>query len=161
MTDVVNVQIPAKIAADLFHALDVLRRGLATRPAAGEPQDEGCCEAARPDVKQFSTGAVRGTDCQGVRYDLISPVAMRRLAAVYAEGCAKYGPDNWLKGIPASDLINHLSEHLAAWRSGDRSEDHLGHAMWNLATLIHFEETRQDMMDGHWFRNPKEPPPFV
>jgi hypothetical protein len=100
---------------------------------------KGCCT--------FSTGAVRGTDVDHVRYDLITPVGLRRLAETYAEGAKKYAPRNWEKGIPASNLLNHLINHIEQWRSGDRSEDHLAHAAWGLFALMHFETLRPDLID--------------
>lgn len=100
-----------------------------------------------PDNKVFPSGAVRSKDADNVRYDLISDIGLRRVAETYAEGAKKYSEYNWLKGIPASDLINHLSKHISQWKSGDRSEDHLAHAAWGLFTLMHFEETRDDLMD--------------
>jgi hypothetical protein len=96
---------------------------------------------------KFKTGAVRSSDAAGVRYDLVSPIGLRRLAETYAEGAEKYGVGNWLKGFPASDLLNHLMKHIDQWRSGDKTEDHLAHATWGLFTLMHFEETRPDLFD--------------
>lgn len=83
----------------------------------------------------------------GVRYDLISPIGLRRIAETYAEGSQKYGDHNWLKGMPASDLLNHALAHLNDFKRGDTSEDHLAHAAWNLIAMMHFQETRPDMMD--------------
>ena len=98
-------------------------------------------------TKQFETGAVRSTDADTVRFDLITPIGLRRLAETYAEGAKKYGDYNWLKGFPASDLLNHTIKHIYQWLAGDNSEDHLAHAAWGLFTLMHFEETRLDMID--------------
>lgn len=38
------------------------------------------------NMTTFSTGAVRGTDANDVRFDLITPVGLRRLAETCAEG---------------------------------------------------------------------------
>ena len=95
----------------------------------------------------FASGAVRSSDAAGVRYDLISPVGLRRLAETYAEGARKYGDYNWLKGMPASDVLNHAMRHIELWRAGDAAEDHLAHAAWNLFALMHFEETRPELID--------------
>lgn len=105
-------------------------------------------------VQTFATGAVRGSDLAAVRYDLISPIAERRLAETYAEGSKKYSDYNWLKGLPAHDLINHAKAHINMFLTGDKSEDHLAHAVWNLCSLMHFQETRPDMLEGL-------PPPLV
>ncbi len=99
------------------------------------------------DIKRFETGAVRSRDADKVRFDLITPIGLRRLAETYAEGAAKYGANNWKRGIPASDLINHVIRHIYLWLGGDRSEDHLAHATWGLMTTMHFEETRPELID--------------
>ncbi|KKL96051.1 hypothetical protein LCGC14_1848370 [marine sediment metagenome] len=96
---------------------------------------------------EFKTGAVRSR-LDDVRYDLVSVYALARLAATYAEGAKKYGERNWEKGMEASNLVNHTLQHIFSWLQGDdNEEDHLAHAFWNLATLMHFEETRPDLID--------------
>jgi hypothetical protein len=99
------------------------------------------------EKQQFSTGAVRSKDANSTRYDLISPVGLRRIAETYAEGAAKYGDNNWQKGMPASDTMNHALRHLNLWLSGDKTEDHLAHAAWNLIAIMHFEELKPDCID--------------
>lgn len=99
------------------------------------------------DTRQFESGAQRSGDADSERYDLISPIGLRRLAETYAEGAAKYGERNWENGFPASVIFNHAVRHLNLWLAGDDSEDHLSHAAWNLFALMHFEETRSDLFD--------------
>jgi len=103
-------------------------------------------------IKEFPSGAVRSSDADNERYDLITPIGLRRLAMTYAEGAKKYGEYNWLKGIPASDLLNHALRHLNLFMLGDRSEDHLAHAAWNIFALMHFEETRPDLFEMLLYR---------
>lgn len=98
-------------------------------------------------MKRFKSGAVRSRDAEETRFDLITPIGERRLAATYAEGAAKYGDNNWLKGIPASDLLNHAKRHINLWLAGDATEDHLAHAAWGLFAVMHFEETRPELID--------------
>jgi hypothetical protein len=50
----------------------------------------------------------------------------------------KYGADNWTKGIPISNILNHLEKHLIQFKEGNLDEDHLGHAAWGIFALIHF-----------------------
>lgn len=113
---------------------------------------------AKPPEKRgpvIDGGATRCADVAGdsgefpARYDLIfnNPRALKRLAQTYGEGAAKYGPRNWLKGFPESNLLNHALAHLQMHMSGDKSEDHLSHSLWNIFTLMHFQETRPDLMD--------------
>lgn len=99
------------------------------------------------DRLTYPTGAVRSGDAEATRFDLITPVGLRRLAETCAEGAAKYGDRNWEKGFPASSLMNHALRHLNLWLAGDASEDHLAHAAWNVLALMHFEEQRPDMVD--------------
>jgi hypothetical protein len=82
-----------------------------------------------------------------VRFDLITPIGLRRLAETCAEGAAKYGDFNWQKGIPASQMLNHAIRHLYLWLEGDAAEDHLAHAAWNILGVCHFEEAMPEMID--------------
>lgn len=100
--------------------------------------------------KKFKTGAVRGVESFKRfphRFDLISHIGERRLAETYGEGSIKYGDNNWLKGIPLSNLLNHAKDHINRYLSGNKSEDHLAHAAWNLFAAMHMEETNEDMVD--------------
>ena len=108
-----------------------------------------------PIVQKFASGAVRGTDANGTRYDLISPHILTALAETYAEGSGKYGDTNWLKGLPSKDLINHALRHIVLWQQGDTSEPHLAHALWNLGAIIHFEKTRPDLIDRQYAQPPE------
>lgn len=91
-------------------------------------------------LSQCKTGAVRSTDALKSRYDLISPIGLRRVAETYAEGATKYGDFNWELGFPIGDILNHAIRHVYLYLSGDRSEDHLAHAGWNLMAAMHSEE---------------------
>jgi len=99
------------------------------------------------DTIEFPSGAVRCSDADATRFDLITPIGLRRLAETCAEGAKKYGDHNWEKGFPASSLMNHALRHLNSWLAGDASEDHLAHAAWNILAIIHFEETRPELID--------------
>lgn len=90
------------------------------------------------DLKRFDTGAVRGTDCDDVRHDLVPRAGLRRLAGVFARGAKKYGVGNWEKGIPLSDLLNHALTHIYSHLDGVEGEDHLAHAAANLMMAMHF-----------------------
>ncbi len=96
--------------------------------------------------ENFKTGAVR-CKLDTVRYDLISPQGLRRLAETYAEGAMKYTEHNWRKGIPYSNLINHMLQHINLYLAGDRTEDHLAHAAFGLFAIMEFEETRPELND--------------
>jgi hypothetical protein len=71
------------------------------------------------------------------RFDLIPPKGLEALARTYHEGSIKYAAKNWEKGMPAESLLNHAIRHIYLALSGDTSEDHLGHALWNVMAAIH------------------------
>lgn len=85
---------------------------------------------------------VRKTD-----YSQMSHIAARLQAETQYEGNTKYGYGNWQKGIPISNLLSHAIEHILKLQNGDISENHLGHALWNLEKAAHFIETRPDLID--------------
>lgn len=96
----------------------------------------------------FESGAVRSSDAEQTRYDLISPIGLRAVAEACAEGAKKYGDFNWERGMPANDLLNHAIRHVFMFLGGDRSEDHLGHAAWGLLAAIHSLEVWPELNEG-------------
>lgn len=96
---------------------------------------------------EYDTGAVRSADCDQVRYDLITPIGLRALAKTYAEGAEKFGVCNWENGMPVTDLLNHAIAHIYTFLGGDRKEDHLAHAAWNVLGAIHSMEKWPDLND--------------
>lgn len=97
---------------------------------------------------EYDTGAVRSSDAEGVRYDLISPIGLAAVARACHEGAVKYDDFNWESGMPAADMINHGLRHIYEFLSGDRNEDHLGHAAWNLIAAIHSLEMWPELNNG-------------
>ncbi len=47
--------------------------------------------------------------------------------------------------MPASDMLNHAVNHIFEFLGGDRKEDHLAHAAWNILGAIHSLELWPDM----------------
>lgn len=90
--------------------------------------------------ESFNTGAVRDMRQGKGRYDLISPLALRRLACVYERGSLKYEDRNWESGMPISRTLDSAVRHIYQYLEGHRDEDHLAHAAWNLFAAMHFEE---------------------
>lgn len=84
------------------------------------------------------------------RYDLIPPEVLERMARIFDYGAKRYEPDNW-KLIGTNDHINHVFTHLIAFRLGDTSDDHLGHAAWRLLAAYWTA-----MRDGYDARQPDE-----
>ena len=96
-------------------------------------KDSGLRVSLPSGMMKEATG-VRG------RYDLVSPIATRKLAEHTAKGALKYEERNWEKGCPISISINSAKRHLDMYHEGDRSEDHLTAAMWQCMTAVHTEE---------------------
>ena len=61
--------------------------------------------------QQFHTGAVRDIQKGKGRYDLITPIALKRLAKHYENGAVKYGDSNWTKGIPLKRITDSAIRH--------------------------------------------------
>ncbi len=74
----------------------------------------------------------------------ICPAAERELALICKEGDEHYGEWNWTNVDNIErfrrDTIKHLMAHLNSYRTGDRSELHLGKVMWGCMALIHHRE---------------------
>lgn len=106
-------------------------------------------------METTETGAVRDTEHHkgpngfAVLYHLMlqNPDAVREWAETYGEGAIKYPPNNWQKGFKESVLINHAMEHLILHCIGDKSENHLAHAMWNIGTLIWVRAHKPELLD--------------
>ncbi len=104
-------------------------------------------DSAPEGSHQFNSGAVR-SKLDDVRFDLISPLALRRLAATYAEGAEKYGDNNFRKGMEFSNVLNHVLTHIFDYLAGkDSDEDLLAHACWGLMTLMEQETTKPELND--------------
>jgi hypothetical protein len=92
------------------------------------------------DLKTFDNGAKRDNAEGKGMYELISPIALKRVAQVYERGAKQKGARNWEKGIPMSRCIQSAIRHTYQYLEGMRDEDHIAQAIWNLICVIHFEE---------------------
>lgn len=54
----------------------------------------------------------------------------------FEEGAAKYGENNWKKGIPESSYIDSAVRHYLKWQRGDNDERHDRAFVWNIMCLI-------------------------
>lgn len=117
-------------------------------------------KVAEDSKVRYDSGAVRSSDAEATRYDLISPIGLAAVAMACAEGARKYSDFNWEKGMPANDMLNHAIRHIYLFLAGDRSEDHLGHAAWNIMGAIHSLEVWPELNEGKFrtgFCQPPEP----
>jgi hypothetical protein len=93
--------------------------------------------------EDFETGSRRDTREGKGRFDLLSPIVMRRDARHMENGAVKDGDRNWEKGQPLSRFLDSAMRHLNTYMEGHRDEDHLAAARWNIACMIHTEEMIQ------------------
>ena len=54
----------------------------------------------------------------------------------FEEGAAKYGDNNWQKGIPAECYMDSAIRHYLKWRREDNDEDHARAFVWNVMCCI-------------------------
>lgn len=94
---------------------------------------------ATATMQEFPTGAHRSKATGKGRYDLASPWAEARVARVREAGADLYGDRNWEKGMPLSRFVDAAKRHIEQHLMGDRSEDHLAQARWNLDAAMHIE----------------------
>jgi hypothetical protein len=58
-------------------------------------------------------------------------------AAIHYEmGCAKYGEDNWKKGIPVNCYLDSAIRHYLKYHRGDTDEPHHRAFTWNIMSCI-------------------------
>lgn len=62
--------------------------------------------------------------------------ALLEVSKHFEEGAAKYGEDNWKKGIPESSYIDSAVRHYLKWLRGDNDERHDRAFVWNIICLI-------------------------
>jgi hypothetical protein len=58
------------------------------------------------------------------------------VAQHFEEGCAKYGENNWQKGIPTKCYIDSAVRHLLKYLRGDVDEPHNRAFVWNIMCCI-------------------------
>src|SRR5438445_994031 len=88
----------------------------------------------------FNTGRQRDTRSGKGRYDLLPARALRRLAKHFEAGAIKYNARNWEKGQPLSRFMDSALRHAFNHLEGQRDEDHLIAAVWNLLCAADTEE---------------------
>lgn len=81
---------------------------------------------------RYESGAVRSSDAELTRYDLISPIGLASVAAACAEGARAGGR------LTVSECLNECLRETYIFLAGDRNADHLANAA--LAVLHAIQE---------------------
>jgi hypothetical protein len=98
----------------------------------------------------MSTGYKK--DAGKLRYDLIPPEPMKRVAEVYTMGAGKYSPHNWRRGMAWSRVIGAAQRHLEAFRAGTSvdpidGQHVLASVVWCALALMEYERTHPELDD--------------
>ena len=111
-----------------------------------DEDDEDDFGPRRVEVLEYPGGGKRQVVRGRGRYDLLPWGSIERVARRAEYGAAKYGEDNWRRGLPVKLFIDSAMRHLVRWLNGERDEDHLAAAAWNILALM--ELTDEEANDG-------------
>lgn len=75
--------------------------------------------------------SVFASEFYGDMYTMLLDVSIQ-----FEEGCAKYGDDNWRKGIPTHSYLDSAVRHYLKFRRGDTDENHKRAFVWNVMCCI-------------------------
>lgn len=102
------------------------------------------------DRTAFETGAVRDMHAGKGRMDLLPWYGIIVVSQLCEEGAVKYGERNVDKGIPLHSLLDSGARHLAKAIAGEKDEDHLRAAAWNLLWALQQRTTHPELNDMPW-----------
>ena len=103
------------------------------------------------DNRQFETGAQRDTGDGKLCMSLMPVKELERVMERYRSGGAKYGYNNWMKGMPLSVYYDSANRHMMQWWQGDDSEDHAAAVVWNMLCAMWTESNQEHLDDRDAF----------
>lgn len=108
------------------------------------------CNGDQSHLYKCDTGAVRDRRRGKGRFDLLPPNALLRWALRLELGAIRYSENNYLKGLPLSNVIDSGLRHINMFLRGDNSEDHLGAWLWNAGAAVEIESRCLDGLSPSW-----------
>lgn len=94
-------------------------------------------------IKNFSSGMIRNSSDDKIRYDLVPKFMLKRWAGLMTRGAKVYLPHNWTK---AKTLEEYQRFRESAWRhfmeymEGDQKEDHAAAVFFNISGMEYVKE---------------------
>jgi len=94
-----------------------------------------------------------------LRVDLLSPIALEKIAEVLTFGAKKYGDNNWRAGISWGRVLGALLRHTFAFIRGEDKDtetglSHLAHCGCCIMFLLEYEVTHKEF-DDRWNNDKK------
>jgi len=103
----------------------------------------------KEESTKFETGAVRSADANHLDFTSLPLIGLIAVARTAAEGATKYNRHNYMLGMSANDLLNHVYRHITLYTLGDRTEPHLEHAAWGVMAAIQQETLDPGLSKPH------------
>jgi len=116
-----------------------LPAGIPSRQRASDSKPAGL---KVDEIRTYGSGAQRSHIDE--RWSLLPMDSLMAAARVMARGAERHGENNWRLGIPIEDVLDHAMNHIAKYLLGDRSEEHLAHALCNLCMAVHFDSQHHE-----------------
>lgn len=108
------------------------------------PEEAKLAYGAGQVYPEHSTGAKR-EKLSALRYDYMPQLEVNEAyARVATHGAIKYETDNWIKGLPKSQIFGSLMRHCWKMMWGETYDKHSGllhtdHILWNAVALTYFD----------------------
>lgn len=99
----------------------------------------------------FESGAKRDNNLNKPFIHLITGYFRQRVGYLLTKGASKYGAGNFLKGMPTDAYLESLDRHLASYKEGDRSEDHLSAIVFGAQGCM-LNEQKQGIKSDYYFK---------
>ncbi len=94
--------------------------------------------------EEFSTGMVRDTSANKIRYDLVYMPMFKRWAELMTRGSVKYTANNWMKASTPEELARFKESafrHFMTWYlDEDSTEDHGAAIFFNVSGAEYVKE---------------------
>lgn len=98
-------------------------------------------------MKEFETGAKREDKEGKGRCDLLPMCALIKLSKHFEKANKDHEERDWEKGMPMHTYIDSALRHIFKYMDGEKSEDHLTAAAWNILAAMWTEEKLPQMQD--------------